>query len=187
MIKKSISASPQSGATLIEVLVGVVAIVVLFGGTFLMLNTIREAKRVERTLAGIYALKEEIKKITRNQGSYTQGRMMPLLFAAKSFPDTLNVDYANRSVYTPMGYPIDIIGRNAHFSVDMYDLTPDDCYSLGEQIMQGNFFMLGNTSDDLDFVKIGKKVFSDAKPITQESLQMACTESFTIDLIMAFR
>lgn len=172
---------------MIETLIGVVIFALLVGITLFFVQSVREGKRIERTLAAVYSLKEEIKKINRNQGSYTQGRMMPVLFAAKAFPDTLKVDYEKQRVTTPLGTPLDVTGRGRHFSVDLYGLSPNDCYDFGAQIVAGNFFMLGNTSDDLDIIKIGNTTFDDNTPLTLSSLEEACTRRLSIDVIMAFR
>lgn len=170
-----------------ELLVGVFIAAILLGMTLAVIQTVREGSRLERTLSTIYLLKEEIRRTARTQGSYTQGRMMPLLFASRSFPDTLDVDYERRIVTTPLGQPLDVTGRGAHFSIDMADFSPNDCYDFGMQIINGNYFMLGNTVDDLDIVKIGDATFTDATPITPETLQHACTARSSIDVIMAFR
>lgn len=172
---------------MIETLLGVLIFALLLGITLYFVQSARESKRIERTLSAVYTLKEEIKKLNRNQGSYTQGRMLSLLFAAKVFPDTLKVDYERQRITTPLGTPLDVTGRGPHFSIDLYGLSPNDCYDLGMQIVAGNFFILGNPSDDLDVIKIGNMTFNDDTPFTAESLHEACTQRLSIDVIMAFR
>ncbi len=187
MIIKSTSPSSQSGLTLLETLIGTLIAALFIALIIVTVNNVREGKRVERTLTAIYTLKEEIKKVARVKGSYTQGRMMPVLFASRSFPDALKVDYAHRIVETPMGQPMDVMGRGQNFSIDLYGMSPDDCYDFGYQILLGNFFILGNRGDDFVALRIGKTLFTDKEPLTQEKLEKACTESFSIDVIMAFR
>ena len=172
---------------MIETLLGVLILALLVGITLYFVQSVRESKRIERTLSGVYTLKEEVKKLNRGQGSYTQGQMLSLLFAARIFPDTLKVDYDRQRITTPLGAPLDVTGRGQHFSIDMYGLSPNDCYDFGSQIVAGNFFVLGNTSDDLDMIKIGNMVFDDDTPLTDPSLHEACTQRLSIDVIMAFR
>lgn len=172
---------------MIETLLGAIILSLLIAITLFFVQSVRESKRIERTLAAVYSLKEEIKKLNRGQGSYTQGRMMPVLFAAKAFPDSLKVNYERKQISTPLDTPLDVTGRGQHFSIDLYGLSPNDCYDFGAQIVAGNFFALGNTSDDLDMIKIGNMTFSDDKPLTLPDLQEACTQRFSIDVIMAFR
>lgn len=170
-----------------ETLIGVMIIALLAAITVYFVQSVREGKRIERTLSAVYSLKEEVKKLNRSQGSYTQGRMMPVLFAARAFPDSLAVDYEKKLVTTPMGNPLDVTGRGRHFSIDLYNLSPNDCYDFGAEIIAGNFFMLGNYSDDLDIIKIGDSAFSDETPLSLKSLEEACTRRLGVDVIMAFR
>jgi len=172
---------------MMETLIGVVIFALLVGIVLFFVQSVSEGKRVERTLSAVYSLKEEIKKVTRGSGSYTQGRMMPMLLAAKAFPDALSVDYDKRLVTTPMGGPLDVTGRGRHFSIDLYSLSPNDCYDFMAQIVAGNFFMLGNISDDLDMIKIGDMTFTDTNPPALPDLKEACTQRLSIDVIMAFR
>lgn len=187
-MKKSIDLpSSQSGATLAEILVGITIISLLIALVVVVIGNTRESTRMDSTLAALYTLKEEVKRVNRSQGSYTQGRMLPLLFAAKAFPDTLDVDYDKRSVTTPLGHPIDVVGRGAHFSLDIYGLTPNECYDLSAQIMSGNYFALGSKSDDFEVFKVGEETFDDSRLPDAQILQEACTDRLSIDLIMAFR
>jgi hypothetical protein len=172
---------------MVETLLGIAALAALFGIIIYFLLGAQEGKRVEQTLTSIYSLKEEIGKISRKQGSYSKGPMLPLLFASKAIPDALTVNHEKKEVYTPMGYSLDVVGRGAHFSIEMYGISPDDCYSFGKQIVHGNYFTLGNRSDDLVLMRINGLDFDDDKPLTLKGLENACTQSFSIDVIMAFR
>ncbi len=185
--KSTLSLSPEAGLTFAETIVGIAIFGLLLSITIFFLQNLRESTKIDRTFGAIYSLKEEIKKANHAEGSYTRGPMLPLLFASRAFPNTLDVDYDRRRVTTPMGHPLDITGRGAHFSIDLYNMTPNECYDFGQQIVTGNYLMLGNTGDDFSSMKIGNMVFSDAKPLTTELLKEACTHRFSVDVFMAFR
>ena len=187
MIRKSISPRSQSGATFLEILTGVVIFGLLFVISFVVIQQLREGKRVERTLSAIYTLKEDVKRTYQNQGNYTQERISPLLFSTKTFPDTLTINYEKKTVSTPMGHPLDVLGRGRHFSIDLYGLSQDDCREMGQYVIAGTFFALGNRQDDFVLLRIGRTDFDDNHPLTAKNLEKACTQSFSIDVIMAFR
>lgn len=188
MLKKS-TASPsyQSGATMLEVTVGIIIVCVLLGTTLFYANRVQHQIKFDKTMSALYILQNEVRKNLRARGSYAEKGMMPLLYATRSFPDQLHVNYEEKIVLTPLRYLLDVTGRGRHFSLDLYSMSPSDCYMLGEEVIRGDYFYLGAEGDDMILMKIGETLFDDKNPPTSETLEKACTESKYVDVFLAFR
>lgn len=176
----------QTGATLLELVVGILIVAMLIGLSVFGAMAFRESRKIDRSFTAIYQLKEAIKLHKGNSASYSDS-LYNTVWTSNLIPDQFDKDDRRKIIYTAMGHPVGVTGRGQHFSIEIYALSEAECPVIMKKLLEPQYFPLGNISDDLDLIKLGNMVFDDEKLPRPETIDIACRSGISVDLILAFR